>query len=138
MRSYKLSILHVLFGFASKTERGSRSTVLEASGLQASASRSGPIFPRSVFESWIFSHLPFSKGGSYSPPFTKGRGGGITEAILNGIVFMKRTTKPAPHLKQGYVCSSLVPRFRGDDAWIPAFAGMTSPAAIHDLLKSSR
>jgi hypothetical protein len=33
----------------SKTEKGSRSTV-------------SPIFPRPVFESWIFSHLPSHRG----------------------------------------------------------------------------
>jgi len=31
----------------------------------------------------IFSHFPFTKGGSFSPPFAKGRQGGISELQLS-------------------------------------------------------
>jgi hypothetical protein len=30
-----------------------------------------------LFESWVFSPLPFRKGGMVSPPLIKGRWGGI-------------------------------------------------------------
>ena len=34
--------------------------------------------------------------------------------------------EPAPHLIRGIqILKILVPRFRGDDAWIPVFTGMT-------------
>jgi hypothetical protein len=42
-------------------------------------------------------------------------------------------TKPAPYLIRGnpVLLFFLVPRFRGDDVWIPAFAGMTRPVVIN-------
>jgi hypothetical protein len=75
LNAFKLSILHGLSVFVNKTGKGNRSTFF-------------PISPRPGFKSWIFSQLPFFKGGEISvssfhkgektsPPFGKGRSGGI-------------------------------------------------------------
>jgi hypothetical protein len=77
MNFYKLSILHGLCILMSRNKEGSRSTFLEAFGLWAFASRSGPISPHPAFEFSIFSHLPFSKGENFSPLFCKERMGEI-------------------------------------------------------------
>jgi hypothetical protein len=50
LNAFKLSILHGLSVFVNKTGKGNRSTFF-------------PISPRPGFESWIFSHLSFNKGG---------------------------------------------------------------------------
>jgi hypothetical protein len=55
--------------------------VFSGMGLKTSSTEKSPLTPL----------LP--KGGYCLPPFRKGRWGGISEAILNGIVFMKWTTK---------------------------------------------
>jgi len=49
-------------------------------------------------------------------------------------------TKLAPHLMRGNpvgVFKILVPGFRRDDAWIPAFAGMTRFVVINDAVNNT-